>query len=343
MSANDAEKALQSKLDNYTLSISGQGLDLQLTAADAGLAVNTSSLIKDMLNDVNPWLWPFPDSRAARRVGQAGGRRQRKRNLANAVNRRCGGVSTPRPPRPQTPPISYNPPPRGSSTSSPNPWAPPWTCKPWWTWRSRRFPHPLAPRVRDGRAAAAAHDLLHRSALERGHRNRQHHDEGQRHPHHGRPPLVEVGADLIAEWITIDGEANAALGDGRSERLGRRSGRRVRHRGRHAQLRAPRRQADHRAGRRVRLGDRRRGAGCGREGRRGRRGRPEPGRAHRHVRRRLQRAGRGGLGTAPTWTSTWPNSTRASTTKAVRSCGESDIVSGMPPTASTTPPPACTG
>ena len=29
----------------------------------------------------------------------------------------------------------------------------------------------------------------------------------------GDRPLVEVGADLIAEWITIDGEANAALGD----------------------------------------------------------------------------------------------------------------------------------
>ena len=59
MSSSEAEQSLKNKLDDYTLSVSGQGLDLKLTASEAGLAVNTSAIIDDMLSDVNPWLWPF--------------------------------------------------------------------------------------------------------------------------------------------------------------------------------------------------------------------------------------------------------------------------------------------
>lgn len=55
----EAEQALNDKLNNYSLSISGQGLDLKLSAAEAGLAVNTSAIVDDMLSDVNPWMWPF--------------------------------------------------------------------------------------------------------------------------------------------------------------------------------------------------------------------------------------------------------------------------------------------
>ena len=59
MSSSEAEQALKNKLSDYTLSVSGEGFSLELSAADAGLAVNTTAVINDMLSDVNPWMWPM--------------------------------------------------------------------------------------------------------------------------------------------------------------------------------------------------------------------------------------------------------------------------------------------
>ena len=85
MSSADAEQALNNKLSDYTLSVSGQGLDLELSASDAGLAVNPSAVIEDMLSDVNPWMWPFQigqqhDESAKLVAGSSG------TNLADAVH-----------------------------------------------------------------------------------------------------------------------------------------------------------------------------------------------------------------------------------------------------------------
>lgn len=58
MTSSEAEEALNKKLNSYTLTISGRGFELELSSAQAGLAVNTSAIIEDMFRDVNPWLWP---------------------------------------------------------------------------------------------------------------------------------------------------------------------------------------------------------------------------------------------------------------------------------------------
>lgn len=77
MSSSEAEQSLKNKLDDYALSVSGQGLDLKLTASEAGLAINTSAVINDMLSDVNPWLWPFqigvPHDESAKLVAGSSG------------------------------------------------------------------------------------------------------------------------------------------------------------------------------------------------------------------------------------------------------------------------------
>lgn len=210
MSANDAEKALQSKLDNYTLSISGQGLDLQLTAADAGLAVNTSSLIKDMLNDVNPWLWPFQiaaqHDESAKLVAAASGT-----NLANAVTAAVEEFNASATPAANAT-ISYNA-------------------------TTRQFDI-IPESVGTALDVQAVVDMAEQALSTLSHRVSVTAEQLQQPTIFstdprlnaaietantmtkanvtltmGDRPLVEVGADLIAEWITIDGEANAALGD----------------------------------------------------------------------------------------------------------------------------------
>lgn len=59
MSASDAEQALTNSVENYKLSISGQGFTLDLSASDAGLSVDEGAIVKEALGDVNSWAWPF--------------------------------------------------------------------------------------------------------------------------------------------------------------------------------------------------------------------------------------------------------------------------------------------
>lgn len=59
MTASEAEKVLGEAVDDYSLTIQGQGFKLSLTASDAGLQLDEKKVVQEMLSDVNPWLWPF--------------------------------------------------------------------------------------------------------------------------------------------------------------------------------------------------------------------------------------------------------------------------------------------
>lgn len=59
MTAPTAENSLNDRLHNYRLEVSGEGLDLTLSPADTGQSIDSQAVVKDMLSDVNPWLWPF--------------------------------------------------------------------------------------------------------------------------------------------------------------------------------------------------------------------------------------------------------------------------------------------
>lgn len=59
MSAGDAEKVLTDSIEDYKLSVDGQGFSLKLNATDAGLSIDEGKVVHDMLSDMNPWAWPF--------------------------------------------------------------------------------------------------------------------------------------------------------------------------------------------------------------------------------------------------------------------------------------------
>lgn len=59
MSSADAEQALADSIDDYKLSITGQGFTLNLTASDAGLSIDSGAVVESALSEVNPWLWPL--------------------------------------------------------------------------------------------------------------------------------------------------------------------------------------------------------------------------------------------------------------------------------------------
>ncbi|MEG2517786.1 MAG: L,D-transpeptidase family protein [Raoultibacter sp.] len=59
MSASDAQSLITSVVSDYSLEVKGEGLSFTLTAADAGVSVDSSTLVANMLKDVNPWAWPF--------------------------------------------------------------------------------------------------------------------------------------------------------------------------------------------------------------------------------------------------------------------------------------------
>lgn len=59
MSTEEAEKAVDSSMSAYKLAISGQGFDLSLSANDAGLSVDSSSVVKNMISAFNQWQWPL--------------------------------------------------------------------------------------------------------------------------------------------------------------------------------------------------------------------------------------------------------------------------------------------
>ena len=59
LTASDAQALISDAVDDYSLEVQGEGLSFTLTAADAGVSVDSSVLIAKMLGDVNPWMWPF--------------------------------------------------------------------------------------------------------------------------------------------------------------------------------------------------------------------------------------------------------------------------------------------
>lgn len=59
MSTSDVEKQLTSSLSDYKLSITGNGFNLSLTASDMGLTIDSSKVVKNALKTVNNWAWPI--------------------------------------------------------------------------------------------------------------------------------------------------------------------------------------------------------------------------------------------------------------------------------------------
>ena len=59
LSTTDAENSLNSKVNSYKLSISGNGFDLTLTAQEIGLSYNATSIIQTAHSKVNNWAWPI--------------------------------------------------------------------------------------------------------------------------------------------------------------------------------------------------------------------------------------------------------------------------------------------
>lgn len=59
MSSSEAQERLAEVIDGYELSIEGQGFELSLSASDAGMFFDGSAVVGDMLADMNPWAWPF--------------------------------------------------------------------------------------------------------------------------------------------------------------------------------------------------------------------------------------------------------------------------------------------
>ncbi len=54
----EAAVALENSLDQYELSVEGQGLDFTISAEQAGLALDAETITKNMMSNVNPWVWP---------------------------------------------------------------------------------------------------------------------------------------------------------------------------------------------------------------------------------------------------------------------------------------------
>lgn len=57
-SADEAAAMLAEAERDYTLRITGQGLDFSVTSEQAGVGVDARSIVEAALGDANPWLWP---------------------------------------------------------------------------------------------------------------------------------------------------------------------------------------------------------------------------------------------------------------------------------------------
>ncbi len=58
MTADEAQDAIEQSIAGYELSIVGDGFDLDLTASDAGLAIDAEAVVRAALSHENPWDWP---------------------------------------------------------------------------------------------------------------------------------------------------------------------------------------------------------------------------------------------------------------------------------------------
>lgn len=55
----EVQQLLENSVENYSLSVSGLGFSLDLTAQEAGLALDGLTIAQSMMKDVDPWRWPF--------------------------------------------------------------------------------------------------------------------------------------------------------------------------------------------------------------------------------------------------------------------------------------------
>ncbi|MEG2726247.1 MAG: L,D-transpeptidase family protein [Eggerthellaceae bacterium] len=58
MNASDTQALISDAVNDYSLEVKGEGLSFTLTAADAGISLDSTALVAKMLEDVNPWMWP---------------------------------------------------------------------------------------------------------------------------------------------------------------------------------------------------------------------------------------------------------------------------------------------
>ncbi len=56
--SEEAQQLLEASVEDYTLSVKGQGFSLELTSEDAGLALG-EQVVESMMSHVDPWRWPF--------------------------------------------------------------------------------------------------------------------------------------------------------------------------------------------------------------------------------------------------------------------------------------------
>ena len=61
---SDLQKARDSEASNYSVHISGNGLDLTLKSSEIGLVYNSEAYARDAINQQNPWMWPVEITRS---------------------------------------------------------------------------------------------------------------------------------------------------------------------------------------------------------------------------------------------------------------------------------------
>lgn len=54
----DAASMLRESEKDYTLAVSGQGIDFRVTPAESGMQVNVDGVVDKARDDMNPWAWP---------------------------------------------------------------------------------------------------------------------------------------------------------------------------------------------------------------------------------------------------------------------------------------------
>ncbi|WP_080801299.1 L,D-transpeptidase family protein [Arabiibacter massiliensis] len=59
MTGQEVGGLLAADLEGYAVSVSGQGFSMDISAKDAGMAIDTEGVVGRMLDDANPWLWPI--------------------------------------------------------------------------------------------------------------------------------------------------------------------------------------------------------------------------------------------------------------------------------------------
>lgn len=57
-SASEVEAIIDGEVSEYSLSVTGDGVDFEITSAEAGASLDSKALVADLLADNNPALWP---------------------------------------------------------------------------------------------------------------------------------------------------------------------------------------------------------------------------------------------------------------------------------------------